>query len=241
MTRSIAFLTFAAISCTGAQAQMQPQPNPGAGDPRLQTVDYDPAQIVQLQGAPGYQLTVQLSPDEQVQNVAVGDSGAWQVSVNRAGDHLFIKPTRADVSTNMTVITSVRVYNFELFPLSGPSSGMPWNVSFRYPASAEDETSGEYVDVSPVLRQASRYKIAGDRSLRPTSVSDDGTHTYIRWPTNVPIPGIYEIAANGEERLVNGGMRGGDYVIDSVASRLIFRIDRKAARAVRLPPKRHSR
>lgn len=215
------------------------QPGIGFGDPRLQTVDYEPDRIVQLQGAPGYQLTVALAPDEQVQNVAVGDSGAWQVSVNRAGDHLFIKPTQSDVATNMTVITTVRVYNFELFPLPGPTPDMPFNVRFRFPPPAADAAdAGEFVNVTDARRRASRYRISGDRLLRPDSVSDDGLHTYIRWFVDRPIPAVFEIDANGDERLVNGGMRGAEFVVDGVPGRLRFRIDRRTADARRLPPRK---
>lgn len=221
-----------------APAAAQVRPVPGTGDPRLQTVDYDSGQIVQLQGAPGYQLTVQLAPDEQVQNVALGDSAAWQVSVNRAGDHLFIKPLQGDVATNMTVITSVRVYNFELFPMYAPAPDMAWNVQFRYPAPQPEVTETEFVDVSAAKRRMSLYRMSGDRLLRPSSVTDDGNQTYISWAANQPIPAVFEVAAGGEERLVNGAMRGDEFVVDGVPGRLSFRIDRRRARADRIQPKR---
>src|SRR5258708_11909350 len=110
----------------------QVQPLPGEGDPHLQRIDYNPGQIVQLRSAPGYQLMVELSPDEQVQSVALGDSGSWQVSVNKAGDRLFLKPAQANATTNMTVVTSVRTYAFDLNALAGPSLDMPYTVEFRY-------------------------------------------------------------------------------------------------------------
>lgn len=229
------FLVLCIMAAAPAAAQLRPQP--GSGDPRLQTVDYDPGQVVQLHGAPGYQLTVQLSPDEQVQNVAVGDSGAWQVSVNGAGDHLFIKPLQADIATNMTVITSVRVYNFELFPLVAPTPDMAWNVRFQYPGAPVEAVDSEYVDVSAARRRMSRYRITGDRLLRPSSVTDDGTQTYISWAADRPIPAVFELDASGQERLVNGAMRGDEFVVDGVPGRLSFRMDRKQARAVRLVKK----
>lgn len=220
---------------TSATAQVRPQPGPG--DPRLQTLSYDPGQIVQLRGAPGYQLTVELSPDEQVQNVAVGDSGAWQVSVNKAGDHLFIRPSQGGVSTNMTVITSIRVYNFDLIPLAQPTPDMAYTVQFKYPAASAG-APGETDKRAAITRVPGRYRIEGDRSLRPSNVSDDGVRTYVTWPADLPIPATFQIGDNGEERLVNGGMRGDRFVVDGVASKLIFRIDQKVASAVRLPPRK---
>lgn len=224
-----------ALAATAAPAQVRPQP--GLGDPRLQTLSYDPGQIVQLQGAPGYQLTVELSPDEQVQNVAVGDSGAWQVSVNKAGDHLFIRPSQAGVSTNMTVITNIRVYNFDLIPLAQPTPDMAYTVKFKYPAAPAGAPS-EMEKRAAVPRIPGRYRIEGDRGLRPSKVTEDGFRTYITWPADLPIPATFQIGDNDEERLVNGSMRGDRFVVDGVARKLIFRIDQKVASAVWLAPRK---
>jgi len=224
------------LACVAASASAQVRPQPGGGDPHLQSVDYNSGQIVQLYGAPGYEMTVELSPDEQVQNVAVGDPGAWQVSVDHAGDHLFLKPTAADVATNMTVITSVRVYNFDLHALPQPASDMPYTVHFSYPAPAVAPSA--YVDVSSLKTSLSRYKISGDKWLRPDSVSDDGEHTYISWSREKPIPAVYAIGDSGQETLANGAMRNDVYVVDGVPGRLDFRIDERIARAVRFAPRK---
>jgi type IV secretion system protein VirB9 len=216
------------------------RPVPGDGNAHLQSVAYDPQQVVQLEAALGYQLTVALSPDEQVQSVAVGDSGAWQVSVNHAGDHLFIK-ANAPVATNMTVITSVRVYNFDLDPVSEPMPDTPYTVRFTYPDIAEPVSGEPYVDVSPLRRAQSRYRISGDRILKPDSVSSDGVHTYISWSREKFIPAVYAISPTGEEILANGRMSDDVYVVDGVPRELVFRIDDRTARAVWLPPRKTTR
>lgn len=217
----------------------QVQPMPGDGDPHLQTVEYHTGQIVQLRGAPGYQLMVELSPDEAVQSVALGDSAAWQVSVNKSGDRLFLKPAQGDVSTNMTVVTSVRVYNFDLVALSEFAPDMPYTVQFRYPAQNGAGTESQFGDASNKARQTSKYKISGDRQLRPTSVTNDGQRTYIKWPAASPIPAIYAPDRFGNEALVNGMMGTDDvFVVDGVPQRLIFRIDRSVARAERIDKRR---
>jgi type IV secretion system protein VirB9 len=220
-----------------APAAAQVRPIPGDANPHLQTVAYDPQHIVELDVAPGYGLTVALSPDEHVQNVAVGNSAAWQVNVNHAGDHLFIK-ANAPVATNMTVITSVRVYNFDLYPVAQPLTDTPYTVRFTYPEIVEPTADPPYVDVSPLRRAQSRYRISGDRMLRPDSVSCDGEHTFISWSREKSIPAVYAISPTGEEVLVNGGMRDDVYVVDGVPGELVFRIDNRTAEAVRLPPKK---
>jgi type IV secretion system protein VirB9 len=229
----VAMLALAAAPATG---QIQPQPS--GGDPHLQQVDYDPGQIVQLKGSPGYQMMIELSPDEQIQSVALGDSTAWQASVNKEGDRLFLKPAQADVSTNMTVVTSVRVYNFDLTSLGGPAADMPYTVRFRYPLTKRAADDGQYVDVAATTRRISRYSVGGDRQLRPSAMTNDGQHTFITWPRSVPIPAVYAEDAHGKEMLVNGMMGTDDvYVVDGVPDRLTFRIDDNVAYASRVVPK----
>jgi type IV secretion system protein VirB9 len=210
-------------------------PHPGNGDPHLQLVDYSEGRVVELRTSPGYQMMVELSPDEQIQNVAIGDSGSWSVSANREGDRLFIKATAPGSTTNMTVVTSVRTYTFDLVALNAPSADTPYTVQFRFPAPVSAALDPRYVDVASVTRRLSRYKISGDRTLRPASISDDGQHTYISWPSGAPIPAVYAVDSSGNEMLLNGMMGTNDvYAVDGVPQRLIFRIDRSVARADRI-------
>ena len=216
-----------------ASAQVRPQP--GAGDPRLQTIDYAPDQVFVLEVATGYQLTVELAPDEQIENVALGDSGAWQVTANRRGDRLFIKPLRAGAPTNMTVITNARLYAIDLVSLGGPTPEMAYTVRFNYPnPDAAGAGGGDEAAADAEAPVDGRYRVSGARALQPSRIGDDGRHTYIEWPADRPIPAVYSVSDDGEESLVNGMMRDEVYVIDSVSPRLVFRIDRQSARAVRV-------
>jgi len=226
---------------TAVRVPAQILPRPGANDPRLQTVDYSEGSVVQLRGAPGYQLMVELSPDEQVQNVALGDGGAWQVNVSKSGDRLFLKPMQPGSMTNMTVVTSVRQYSFDLQALDSAAPDMPYTVQFHYPAvrQAEAVADAEYVDVASALRRSNHYKVSGDRALRPSGMTDDGERTYIVWPKRAAIPAIYALDNYGHEILANGMMRPDDvYVIDGAPGRFIFRIDQRVARASYVRPRK---
>lgn len=228
--RAALALALALVAAAPAEAQVRPQP--GAGDPRLQTVDYAPDQVVTLQVAPGYQLTVELAPDEQIENVAVGDSGAWQVTANRRGDRLFIKPLQQGVTTNMTVITNARVYAIDLVPLFGATPDMAYTVRYRYPEAGEQAEEDAAADADPAVQ--GRYRLSGARRLRPSLIGDDGRQTFIEWAEDQTLPAVYGIGRDGQETLVNGMMRDGVYVIDSVLPTLVFRIDRDVARARRV-------
>lgn len=78
-----------------------------------------------------------------------------------------------------------------------------------------------------------RYKLSGEASLRPVRISDDGTHMYLEWSEDQALPAVFALNAQGEEEMVDGYMRQGIFTIDRVHSRLVFRIDKKIARADR--------
>lgn len=206
-------------------AQMVPPIVPT--DPRLQSLDYRSGEVVRVEAAPGYLVTIELAPDERVQTVAVGDSASWQVSTNRRGDHLFVKPVQAGPPTNMTVVTDVRTYAFDLTALPGPSPAMAYTMRFRYPRVTSPLPSA-------VAGMEGRYKLSGARTLRPNAISDDGAKTYIRWAPDVALPAVFAVDAQNRETLANGNMREDFYVIDSISPRLVFRIDKQVARADRL-------
>jgi type IV secretion system protein VirB9 len=225
-------IALAALAAAPLAAQVQPQA--GGVDPRIQSVPYDADRVVLLQGAPGYQITVEFGSDEQIENVAIGDSAAWQVTPTRRGDYLFVKAVQPGVATNMTVVTTARTYFFELAPIYGPSPDMAYNVRFTYPAAQPDSVADE----APAAELAGRYKLSGARALRPSRIADDGRHTYIEWPRDRTLPAVYALDPEGHESLVNGAMRDDLFVVDAIVSRLVFRIDRNVARADRIAPKK---
>jgi type IV secretion system protein VirB9 len=202
-------------------------PRPGPGDPHVQSVEYDPEQVVSLRVASGFAVTIEFSPDERIENVAVGNSAEWQATPNRRADHLFIKPVAGAAATNMTVITDVRRYNFNLIPAYGPEADLPFSVRFTYPGidRAPD------IAVEPVT---TRYKLSGNKALWPTAMSDDGQFTAIVWAPGTTMPAVYLINERGKEAIVNGTVRDGAYMIEGVASRYVFRLGKDSASARRL-------
>lgn len=221
-------LLAAALLLLPSPALAQDALPPTPPNPRFQSIEYAPDTVFTLRAAPGYQVVIELAPDERIENIAVGDSGAWQVTANRRGDRLFVKAVRAEVTTNMTVITDARLYSFELVPLPGPQPDMAYALRFRYPDLAEASAA------AATEVQAGRYKMQGSRALVPSGMHDDGVHTYIEWPEGRTLPAIYAVNDAGKETLVNGMMRDGRMVIDSIQQKLVFRIDGHKATAVRV-------
>jgi type IV secretion system protein VirB9 len=100
-------------------------------------------------------------------------------------------------------------------------------------ASAMQNDSQSSVDVAQEGREW-RYRVSGERALRPEQISDDGDKTYLVWGADQALPAVFAINAFGGEEIVDGYMRDGVFTIDRVYTRLVFRIDRKVAKADRL-------
>ena len=209
----------------------QVRPIPGKGDPRLQTIDYNPDQIVQLAVASGFQLMVSFAPGERVETIAVGDSSGWQVTTNKRGDYVFIKTLGNARVTNMTVVTEARIYLFELIPSTPYGEGQAFSLRFTYP---EEEMAAKAKIVSV---PSYRYRISGIRALRPSSVTQDGENIVVEWPEGVALPAIFRIEEDGNETLVSSEIRDGRFMIAGLPKKLLFRIDRQVAKAVRVKAK----
>lgn len=200
-------------------------PVAGPGDPHIQTVAYDPNEVVALNFASGFALTLQFSPDEQIETVILGDNNGWVTQSSRRADHLVVQPRGASQSTNMTVFTTQRTYNFMLYNNGGGQGVQPFLVSFTYPSAVTSDAA-----TSPAT---GRYRLSGDKRLWPFEMGDDGGATTIRWEEGVTLPAVYRVDDQGDPALVNGVMRDGSYILDAVYPRLIFIRGKSRARAIR--------
>jgi type IV secretion system protein VirB9 len=209
------------------EAAAQVRPVSGDGDPRLQTISYDPNQIVQLSVAQGYQLMVSFAPGENIETIAVGDSAAWQVTANKRGEYLFIKSVQSADNSNLTVVTDARVYTFDLVRAFGAGGDLPYAVRFTYP------TPPQLGAITPIEDDNYSYQVSGSRAIRPSAMGNVGSTTVIEWPDKVAIPAIFRVDDDGEETLVNSEMQDGRFVIEGIQKRLVFRLDRLTARAER--------
>jgi type IV secretion system protein VirB9 len=198
-------------------------PHPGAGDPRIHEVLYDPSEVVELHGVLGYQLSLEFDPAERIENVAIGDSLGWQVTPNRRANLLFIKPMAMRPDTNMTVITNLRRYNFQLSVRAHASANsIPFSVRFVYPAPVYAVVARPPPPPPPVDRNhASSYQ-GSDKTL-PDRMFDDGEATYFTFRAQEDLPAIFAVEPDGAESVVNSHMRDGYIVIDRIARGFVLR------------------
>ncbi|MEM6907935.1 MAG: TrbG/VirB9 family P-type conjugative transfer protein [Pseudomonadota bacterium] len=223
-----------------------------ANDARLMTLVYDEAAIVTIKGKVKVQTTIKFAEDEVIENVAIGDSKAWQVQPNKAQSILFVKPLEPSAKTNMTVVTSKRTYLFDL--IASPRNAPLYVLQFRYPelekakekarlAAAEEaerakrEAANEtelaaandpYAVVDPA-RLNFAWAGEGERELLPARTYDDGEAVFLTWPAGTAIPAILITNADGEEGPVNFTVRGDTVVLDRVPAQIILRSGRDSA------------
>jgi type IV secretion system protein VirB9 len=129
MTRAeiLAALALSLAPCLAVPASAQ--------DDRLQTLVYDENTVVRIDGRVKVQTTIKFAPDEMIENVAIGDSAAWQVQPNKAQTILFIKPLEPAARTNMTVVTDKRTYLFDL--VASPRSPALYVLQFTLSRTGE--------------------------------------------------------------------------------------------------------
>lgn len=83
-----------------------------SSDRRIRTFEYDADRIYVIRARYGYQTNIEFSRTEEIQTISVGDRSLWQIVP--AGHRLFIRPMDENMTTNMTIITSKRSYQFDL-------------------------------------------------------------------------------------------------------------------------------
>lgn len=197
-------------------------------DSRIRTKTYTENAVYSLTGHFGFQTVIEFNDDEIVENVAIGDSVSWQVTPNRRGDVIILKPISAAAPTNMTVVTNLRHYIFELDakPAKEAKSGeMVFVLRFRYPAdkeaakavAAQEVTLASIAPPTPRQRASNEdYSYEGSREIVPSQVFDDGRSTYFQWPEGAPTPAIFLLSADEKESVVNHGFEAGYIVVDRV-------------------------
>jgi type IV secretion system protein VirB9 len=201
----------------------KPQVGAVPSDPRVRTIPFVPDQIVALHGHYGFQMMIEFNPDERIENVAIGDSLAWQVTPNRRADTLFVKPIEADATTNLAVVTNKRRYAFVL--TAGEAMGaddpeLVFRVRFSYPL---DEAAALAEAETPIAISNAAYSVSGSTKNVPARIFDDGTRTYFEWAAGAATPAVFAVAADGTETVVNFAMRGAMMVVERVSPAFVLR------------------
>lgn len=225
-----------------------------ANDPRLVERLYDPAEVVRIEGKTKVQATIAFDPAERIENVAVGDSSAWQITPNKRANLLFVKPLGPTARTNMTVITDRHTYLFDL--VASPRAKPLYVLRFTYPEEPEAELGSEQPQIAEapnaveLAAATDPYAVVdpaqlnfewtrkGDRDLLPARAYDDGNATFLTWEAGKPVPAVLIKDVNGTEGPVNFAVRGDTIVVEGVPREIVLRSGKDSAILTNVGPVR---
>lgn len=190
-----------------------------SADQHVKTVSYDPNNVVIIHGHYGYQTQIVFAANEIVQNISMGDSLAWQAVPIK--NNLFIKPV-TESKTNMTVLTNVNSYNFQLDSTHSKISPT-YKLRFVYPTAGYNRdgqaNAGGVCDPTQINW---KYSFTGDKRLAPREAFDcNHQFTYFRF--NNTLPAIFIVDKSRKETLVNYHIKGNYVVVNTTAPQFTLR------------------
>ncbi|CAM3308242.1 type IV secretion system protein VirB9 [Paracoccus aminovorans] len=192
----------------------------------IQIYPWSEGALYQVYAAPGQITNIALEPGESLTGagpIAAGDTARWIIGDTESGNgvtrrvHILVKPSRADITTNLVVTTDRRVYMIEL--RSGETPYMP-AVAWAYPQPpAGQRQAGPATPAIPTGTERNyRYSLTGDAPpWRPVSVYDDGRRVYIEFPRGIvqgEMPPLFVIGSDGESQIVNSRIHQHILIVD---------------------------
>lgn len=221
----------------------------------VQVYPYSDGALYQVYTAPGQVTDIALEAGEQLVGtgpVAAGDTVRWIIGDTESGSgptrriHILVKPTRADLQTNLVINTDRRTYHLELRAAERTYMA---SVSWSYPQDQlialrrqnSQAQAAETAATSPLRALESlnfRYRIEGDNpAWRPVRAFDDGRQVFIEFPTGIAqgeMPPLWIIGAQGNAELVNYRVRGRYMVVDRLFGGAELRLGGDRQRRVRI-------
>lgn len=200
----------------------------------MQVYPFTQGALYQVYTAVGQITDIALQPGEQLVGsgpVAAGDTVRWIIGDTQSGSgaalqvHILVKPTRAELMTNLVINTNLRTYHMEL--RSTERTYMA-SVSWQYPQdqlialrrqNAEAQATQPIATGVDLSRVNFRYEVSGDRApWRPLRAYDDGRQVFIEFPRGIAqgeMPPLFVVGAEGTtSELVNYRVRSNYMIVD---------------------------
>ena len=219
----------------------------------VQVYPFSDGALYQLYAAPGQITDIALEPGEQLAGtgpVAAGDTVRWIIGDTESGSgaskrvHILVKPSRADLLTNLVINTDRRTYHIEM--RSAERTYMA-SVSWSYAADQLIALRQQNVRAEAAQPVASgvdldalnfRYRIEGDTpAWRPLRAYDDGRQVFVEFPRGIAqgeMPPLWVIGAAGGGELVNYHVRGRYMIVDRLFAAAELRLGGDHQKKVRI-------
>jgi type IV secretion system protein VirB9 len=219
----------------------------------IQVYPFSDGALYQVYAAPGEITDIALEPGELLVGtgpVAAGDTVRWIIGDTESGTgaakriHILVKPTRADIATNLVINTDRRTYHLEL---RAAAKTYMASVSWTYPEDSlialkrrntEAEAAAPVAAGLDLEALSFRYRIEGDSpAWRPLRAFDDGRQVFIEFPSGIArgeMPPLWIVGADGGSELVNYRVRGRYIVVDRLFAAAELRLGGAEQQVVRI-------
>lgn len=242
----------ARISAANAAARVQPVHDGFLN--AIQQYPFAEGALYQVYTALGQVTDIALQEGEQLVGsgpVAAGDTVRWIIGDTTSGTgaqtrvHILVKPTRANLSTNLVINTDRRTYHLEL--KSTPATYMA-SLSWTYPEDelvalhSRNTKSQAAAPVAGGINAAALnfgYMMKGDKpNWRPLRVFDDGAQVFIEFPDTIDrdeLPPLFVLGASAKAELVNYRFKDRFMIVDRLFDTAELRLgDRHSSQVVKI-------
>jgi type IV secretion system protein VirB9 len=178
----------------------------------------------------------------------MSENNVWEVAagVSRSGNkdvqHFFLKPSKANLATDMVIITDRRVYHLHLKSFSDRHMVMvrwdypsiPAMTALAVPGLVSGKTAGyerSEALVDPAFLSfdyTMKYSIFKKPAWLPCRVYDDGAKTYIQMDEKVlhgESPGLF----NQKDERINYRVKGNLVIIDELVEKVTLKVGKESA------------
>jgi type IV secretion system protein VirB9 len=222
---------------------------------------YEPGTLYQVFAAPMRITDIALEPGEKILGQpASGDVVRWLLALGKSMSsgveqwHVYLKPTRPELETNLAINTDRRSYLLELHSYADTYMAAvvwhyPQDEAARLSAQAaelesEERSSTPVVGVDALNFDYTIQVIEGSPVWTPLQAFDDGRRTFVRFPPAMLVreaPALF-VLRDKETQLVNYRVKGDTYVIDRLIDAAELRVGQQDQEVVRIvrgsPPPR---
>jgi P-type conjugative transfer protein TrbG len=214
---------------------------------------YETGSLYQVFAAPMRITDISLEPGEKILGQpASGDVVRWLLALGKSMDHgteqwhVYLKPTRPELETNLAINTDRRSYMLELHSYADTYMAA---VVWRYPEdelarwqtqaselAAEQKSTAPVVGIDALNFNYSIQVIQGHPAWTPLQAFDDGRRTFVRFPPAMLVreaPALF-VLRDKETQLVNYRVKGDTYVIDRLVDSAELRVGQQDQEIVRV-------
>ena len=214
---------------------------------------YEPGTLYQVYAEPMRITDIALEPGEKILGQpASGDVVRWLLALGKSMDHgveqwhVYLKPTRPELETNLAINTDRRSYLLELHSYADTyMAALVW----RYPEDELARLQAQTTELASLEKNAVpvvgldalnfNYTIQvtrGSPSWTPLQVFDDGRRTFIRFPAAMVLreaPALF-VLRDSQTQLVNYRVKNDTYIIDRLVDAVELRVGQKDQEIVRI-------